>query len=142
MAFQELQIRPIRPADMPALRAIIGADVVDLSARADRALYFVAVWNGTLIGGAGVAPLPAADPYTCELHHLHVRVGVRRRIVMDALTRHCLAAAKQFLYARCYSESRVYPLRASAREWFDGLPAPASFDGVTACALLGAGPVT
>jgi hypothetical protein len=72
-------------------------------------------------------------------------------------------AARQFLYARCYFDAgvrgqvarRFYarhgfrelpahggslmrPLRASARRWMDGLPVRHTFDGVTACALLGA----
>jgi len=137
MPFKELEIRPIRPADLPALRSITGAERVELPRHADRALYLVAVWNGLLMGGAGIAPLAGADRYTCELQHLHVRAGLRRRLVVDELTRHCFAAAKQFLYARCYCESRVVPLRASARDWFDGLPERHAFDGVTACALLG-----
>ena len=137
MPFKELEIRPIRPADLPALRSITGAEGLELPRPADRAVYYVAVWNGALMGGAGIAPLAGADRHTCELHRLCVRSGLRRRLVADELIRHCLAAAKQFLYARCYFDSRVVPLRASAREWFDGLPERRSFDGVTACALLG-----
>src|SRR6185295_19939734 len=110
----------------------------------ERALYFVAVWNGMIVGGAGISPLPGADRYTCELRHLRLRAGVRRPFVADALIRHCLAAAKQFLYARCYFEAgvreqfgrRVIALRASARCWRDDTPERTTFDGVTACALL------
>jgi putative acetyltransferase len=167
-------IRPIVPADVPALLAIIatgGTELVEPADRAlysnyqrSRALYFVALVAGEVMGGAGVAPLAGADPHTCELQRLVVRNGARRRGIGEALLRHCLAAAKQFLYVRCYFEAgargqvarRFYarhgfrelaahargglmrPLRASARQWFDGVPARPTFDGVTACALLGA----
>jgi hypothetical protein len=148
MPINELEIRPIAPADLPAMRSIAAGGGFELPRPADRALYFVAVWNGMIMGGAGIAPFPGADPYTCEVRHLLVRAGVRRRIVADALVRHCVAAAKQFLYVRCYLETdargqfgrRVIALRASARRWLDDEPARSSFDGVTACALLGAGP--
>jgi predicted N-acetyltransferase YhbS len=146
MPINELEIRPITPADVPALRSMIVARGFELPRPTERALYFVAVWNGLIMGGAGVAPLPGADHYTCELQHLRVRAGVRRRIVADALVRHCVSAAKQFLYVRCVLESdvhgqlgrRVIALRASARRWQDDVPARPTFDGVTACALLGA----
>ena len=140
MPFKELEIRPIRPADLPGLRAIGGTAGMEFPRPADRSLYFVAVWSGMVMGGAGIAPLAGADRYTCELTGLRVRAGLRHRLVADALIRHCHAAAKQFLYARCCHETQVHALRASAREWFDGLPTRSSFDGVTACALLGASP--
>lgn len=171
-----IEIRPIKPADVPALLVIIATEGIELSEPADRALYsnyqrsralyFVAVRNGEVVGGAGVAPFAGADPLTCELQRLVVRPGARRRGIGEALLRHCLAAAKQFLYVRCCFETgvrgqmarRFYsrhgfrelpaqgrwimrPLRASARGWLEGVPLRPSFDGVTACALLGAGPL-
>jgi putative acetyltransferase len=173
--YSPIEIRPIRPADVPALLAIMTAAGLELPEPADRALYsnyqraralyFVALLDGEVMGGAGIAPLAGADPHTCELQRLIVRSAARRRGIGEALLRHCLTAAKQFLYVRCYFETgargqvarRFYarhgfrelprqgrtlmrPLRASARQWFDGVPARPTFDGVTACALLGAGP--
>jgi putative acetyltransferase len=170
----QIDIRPIQPADVQALLAIIVAGGIGLVEPADRslysnyqrprALYFVALVGGVVMGGAGIAPLAGADPHTCELQRLVVRNGARRRGIGEALLRHCLAAAKQFLYLRCSFEGgargqvarRFYarhgfrelaahdrgglmrPLRASARQWLDGVPARPAFDGVTACALLGA----
>jgi len=168
-------IRPVRRDDVPALLAIIATEGIELPEPADRALYsnyqrsramyFVAVRRGEVVGGAGIAPFAGIDPLTCELQRLVVSTGARRRGVGEALLRHCLAAAKQFLYVRCCFETRVRgqvarrfyarhgfrelpahghwivrPLRASARRWLDGVPARPTFDGVTACALLGAGP--
>jgi putative acetyltransferase len=169
-----IEIRPIRPADVPALLAIIARSGLELPEPADRALYssyqrsravyFVAGVDGEVLGGAGVAPLAGADPFTCELRSLIVRGGARRRGIGEALLRHCVAAARQFLYVRCYFETgvrgqvarRFYarhgfrelpadgrwimrPLRASARGLSDRAPARPTFDGITACALLGAG---
>lgn len=79
-----LEIRPIERADVPALLEIIadsrreygiGDQGVPLLEPADhalydnyqrqRALYFVAVLGGEVVGGAGVAPLAGADALTC-----------------------------------------------------------------------------
>jgi putative acetyltransferase len=173
--YPPIHIRPVEPADVPALRACFTASGFELPEPADRelywsfqrtrALYLVALVDGEVMGGAGVAPLDGADPHTCELRRLIVRSGARRRGIGEALLRHSLAAAKQFLYVRCCFETgtlgnarRFYarhgfrelppqgrtlmrPLRASAREWLDGVPVRPTFDGVTACALLGAGPL-
>lgn len=170
-----IDIRPIQPPDVPALLAILathGIELVEPASRAlyanyqrPRALYLVAAAAGEVLGGGGVAPLAGADPFTCELQRVVVRAGARRRGIGEALLRHCLAAAKQYLYARCYFETgtqgrvarRFYarhgfrelddgrwivrPLRASARH-LGSAPARPTFDGVTACALLGAGPAT
>jgi putative acetyltransferase len=168
-----IPIRPIQLADVPALLAIIAAAGHELPEPADRALYsnyqrprslyLVALVDGEVTGGAGIAPLVGADPHTCELQRLVVRSSAPRRDIGEALLRQCLSAAKQFLYVRCYFETgvrgqvarRFYarhgfrelpahggglmrPLRASARRWMDGVPTRPTFDGVTACALLGA----
>ena len=171
-----LQIRLIEPADVPALLTIIadsraeygiGGKGVELLEPADRALYgtyqrqrslyFVALLDGEIVGGAGVAPLVGADPLTCELQRMYLRRDVRGRGIGNALLEQCVKAAKQFLYVRCYVETvtqmhealefygrhgfrdltsrlgetghghndrwMVRPLRASAREWMQGVSA-------------------
>jgi putative acetyltransferase len=118
------EIRPIEPADVPALLAIIAGSRgeygtagrgVESPEPADhalyetyqrqRTLYFVALSDGEIVGGAGVAPLAGADPLTCELQRMYLRADARGRGVGDALLQRCLAAAKQFLYVRCYLET-------------------------------------
>ena len=119
-----LEIRPIQPGDVPALLTIIadsrreyGMDDrgVELLEPADlslydtyhhqRTLYFVALLGGEVVGGAGVSPLAGADPLTCELQRMYLRRDARGRGIGDALLQRCLAAAKQFLYVRCYLET-------------------------------------
>ena len=118
------EIRPIELADVPALLTIIansrgeygiGAKGVPLLEPADhalyanyqrqRTLYFVALLGGEVVGGAGVAPLAGADPLTCELQRMYLCPDARGRGIGDALLERCLAAAKQFLYVRCYLET-------------------------------------
>jgi putative acetyltransferase len=141
-----LEIRPIEPADVPALLQIIAesraeygiADrVAELLEPADhalyasyqrqRTLYFVALLGGEVVGGAGVAPLAGADPLTCELQRMYLRPDARGRGIGDALLERCLAAAKQFLYVRCYLET-VTQMHAAlefyGRHGFRDLQAP------------------
>ncbi len=141
-----LEIRPIERADVPALLEIIadsrreygiGDQGVPLLEPADhalydnyqrqRALYFVAVLGGEVVGGAGVAPLAGPDPLTCELQRMYLRSDARGRGIGDALLERCLAAARQFLYVRCYLET-VTQMQAAlefyGRHGFRDLQAP------------------
>jgi putative acetyltransferase len=139
-------IRPIEPADVPALLDIIrdsraeygiAAKGVELLEPADfalyatyqrqRTMYFVAVVDGLVAGGAGVAPLTGADPLTCELQRMYLRADVRGRGIGQALLTRCLAAARQFLYVRCYLETvaQMQPaLEFYGRHGFVNLQAP------------------
>jgi putative acetyltransferase len=124
MPIRKPQIRLIEPADVPAMLTIIAESraeygmsdrVAELLEPADRALYatyqrqrslyFVAMLDGQVVGGAGIAPLNGADPLTCELQRMYLRRNVRRRGIGHALLEHCLKAARQFLYVRCYLET-------------------------------------
>lgn len=142
----DLLIRPIELADVPALLAIIadsrreygiagrGSALLEPADHAlfatyqrQRALYFVALQDGALLGGAGVAPLAGADPLTCELQRMYLRADARGRGVGEALLRRCLAAARQFLYVRCYLETvkEMQPaLEFYGRHGFISLEAP------------------
>jgi len=146
-----LQIRPIELADVPALLQIIAdsrgeygiaAKGVPLLEPADhalyanyqrqRTLYFVALSGGEVVGGAGVAPLSGADPLTCELQRMYLRRDARGRGIGEALLERCLAAAKQFLYVRCYLET-VTQMHAALefyeRHGFRDLQAPVGRTG-------------
>jgi putative acetyltransferase len=130
-----LEIRPLELADVPALLEIIadsrrengsGEESSALLEPADhalyanyhrqRTLYFVALLGGEVVGGAGVAPLAASDPLTCELQRMYLRADARGRGIGDALLERCLAAARQFLYVRCYLEAGAQA--QAAREFY------------------------
>ncbi len=141
-----LQIRPIDPADVPALLHIIadsrreygiadrGVEVLEPADRAlyetyqrQRTLYFVAISDGEVLGGAGVAPLAGADPLTCELQRMYLRSDARGRGIGEALLQRCMAAARQFLYVRCYLETVAQmqgALQFYSRHGFVNLRAP------------------
>ena len=121
---EPFDIRIIQPADVPALLAIIadsraeygiGERGVELLEAADhalfatyqrqRSLYFVALMEGEIVGGAGIAPLASSDPLTCELQRMYLRKDARGRGLGEALLKRCLAAARQLLYVRCYLET-------------------------------------
>jgi putative acetyltransferase len=146
MPSDRLDIRPIELADVPALLRIIadsrreygiadrGVELLEPADHAlystyqrQRSLYFVAVSAGEVIGGAGVAPLAGADPLTCELQRMYLRADARGRGHGRALLGHCLAAARQFLYVRCYLETITQmqgALEFYERNGFRGLKAP------------------
>jgi putative acetyltransferase len=141
-----LLIRPLEPADVPALLDIIansrgeygiaerGVELLEPADRAlyahyqkQRSLYFVALLDGDVVGGAGVAPLAGSDPLTCELQRMYLRPDARGRGIGDALLERCLAAAKQFLYVRVYLETITQmhaALEFYGRHGFRNLQAP------------------
>ena len=143
---ERLLIRPIEPADVPALLEIIansrgeygiaerGVELLEPADHAlyatyqrQRSLYFVASLDGEVVGGAGIAPLTGSEPLTCELQRMYLRPDARGRGIGDALLQHCLAAAKQFLYVRCYLET-ITQMQAAlefyGRHGFRNLQAP------------------
>ncbi len=144
-------IRLLEPADVPALLTIIadsraeygiaerGVELLEPADRAlyatyqrQRSLYFVAVSGaavsgGEIVGGAGIAPLAGADPLTCELQRMYLRRDARGRSIGNALLEHCLKAARQLLFVRCYLETisqMQAALRFYARNGFRELQAP------------------
>jgi putative acetyltransferase len=146
-----LEIRPIELADVPALLQIIaetrgeyglaerGVELLEPADHAlyahyhrQRTLYFVALLRGEVVGGAGVAPLAGADPLTCELQRMYLRADARGCGIGDALLERCLAAARQFLYVRCYLETITQmhaALEFYGRHGFRDLQAPLGSTG-------------
>ena len=119
-------IRPITAADDAAVAAIIrrvmpefGADgagfaihdpeVGAMSAAYDRpgAAYFVVESAGRVLGGGGVAPLDGGPADTCELRKMYFLPELRGRGFGERVIRHCLDAAREHGYRRCYLETRA-----------------------------------
>jgi len=70
-----------------------------------RSAYFVALVNGDILGGAGIARLPDSDGSTCELQRMYLRRARRGLGIGHALLAQCLQAARRFQYERCYAET-------------------------------------
>ncbi len=117
-------IRPIRPADDSAMAAIIrevmtsfgacgpGYSINDPEVDAmsayypePRAAFFVVEQAGRVLGGGGIAPLTGADEDICELRKMYFLPALRGRGIGARLLRHCLDAARERDYRRCYLET-------------------------------------
>jgi putative acetyltransferase len=126
-------IRPIEPADDAAIAVVIRAVMPEFGAGGagfaihDRevdamhaayavpgARYFVVERAGEVVGGAGVAPLAGGDGAICELRKMYLLPAGRGLGAGRALMRHCLAAAREFGYRRCYIETLTGMDRAKA----------------------------
>lgn len=117
-------IRPIQPADDPAMADIIrgvmtefGADGPGFSIHdaevdrmheaysGDRAAFFVVDLGGRVIGGAGVAPLDGGEAHVCELKKMYFLPEARGRGLGRAMLDQCLDAARGIGFRLCYLES-------------------------------------
>jgi putative acetyltransferase len=141
---ERLTIRPLERHDVPAMldiirdaRAQYGLEgrVESLLEPADqslfstyqrwRTLYLVAVHDGMIVGGAGIAPLAGADPLTCELQRMYLRHDARGRGIGSRLLDACLNSARSFWFVRCYAETiseMDQALKLYARNGFETLP--------------------
>ncbi|EOX4213164.1 GNAT family N-acetyltransferase [Vibrio cholerae] len=70
----------------------------------DRSAYFVALLEGKVVGGGGIAPF-AGHADLCELKKLFLLPTSRGHGVGRALSEHCLNFAKQQGYAKCYLDT-------------------------------------
>jgi len=117
-------IRPIAPGDDAAVASVIRTVMpefgavgsgfaisdpeVDWMSRAysePRCAYFVIERNGEVMGGGGVAPLTGGDPDVCELRKMYFLPEVRGLGAGAAMMTHCLAAAREIGFRRCYLET-------------------------------------
>lgn len=124
LARTQTTLRPLERGDVPALLGIIRdaraqyglADRVDaLLEPADlamcdtygkrHAIYFVALLDDEVVGGAGIAPLAGADALTCELQRMYLKPEARGQGIGTQLLDACLDAARRFWFVRCYAET-------------------------------------
>jgi putative acetyltransferase len=124
-------LRPLQASDVHALVAIIddrrrGYGLFE-TYRRRRAAYFVAVIDGRVIGGAGIAPLAGEAGSTCELQRMYVHPDSRGQGVGFALLQQCRLRALQLGYQRCYAETtrdRIDVIACCERSGFSALTAP------------------
>lgn len=99
-------------------------------------IYFVAIENGEVIGGSGIAPLDDTNKEVCELQRMFVTKNCRGKGVGKLLMDTCLKAAKERGFKKCYLEtfeSMKDAIKLYERTGFQYLDAPMGNTGHYAC---------
>ncbi|MBY5991851.1 GNAT family N-acetyltransferase [Ferrimonas balearica] len=150
-----LHLRPIESRDDGAIAAIIRQTLVEYGANRpgfawadpelDRlsqvytgpgARYLVAELEGTLVGGAGIAPFACHLDAVCELQKMYLGPLARGRGVGQALISALLPFASEAGYRHCYLETFGPMTAAQAlyrKNGFEPLAQPWGDSGHTAC---------
>lgn len=121
---QQVTIRPIQPADNAALARIIRAALEEFGAnkpgtvyydpttdalyelfQKKGAAYFVAEYEGALLGGGGIYPSDGLPEGTCELVKMYLSPQSRGIGLGKKLIQKSLQAAQQLGYRQVYIES-------------------------------------
>lgn len=67
--------------------------------------YFIAMEDGKVLGGSGIAPLDDIDKEVCELQRMFVTKDARGRRIGRLLMDTCLTKAKEMGFKKCYLET-------------------------------------
>ncbi|ENM5852945.1 GNAT family N-acetyltransferase [Vibrio mimicus] len=92
----------------------------------DRSAYFVAILDGEVVGGGGIAPF-AHHADLCELKKLFLLPASRGYGVGKALSERCLTFAKQQGYSGCYLDTltnMTQAIKLYQQLGFEHLPHP------------------
>lgn len=142
----QVTVRPIEKRDNAAMADIIKTAMTEFGAvgpgysiiddevnamfeaySAKRCAYWVAESGGTVIGGAGIAPLREGDADTCELKKMYFKAEARGKGLGHRLIQLCLDSAREFRYRRCYLETLKRMTAANKlyeHHGFEKLPKP------------------
>lgn len=149
------EIRPVRPADDPAVARVIrevmtefGAvgrgfsiedpevDAMSEAYAGPRSVYYVLLENDEIVGGSGIAPLEGAATDLCELRKMYYLPRARGRGQGRPMMELCLEAARERGFTRCYLETMasMYGARRLYEKFgFRPLPAPEGSTGHFGC---------
>jgi putative acetyltransferase len=152
-----LVIRNIEPSDNPFLSRIVKDTLAEFGAnhpgtvyydettdhlyelfQKEGSVYFVAILDGTIIGGGGIYPTDGLAADTCELVKMYLLPQARGLGLGRTLIEKCLAFAKAHGYARVYLESMPelrQALKVYAKFGFEYLSGPMGNSGHTGCSL-------
>lgn len=119
-----LRLREVQEADNPTLASVIRESLTEFGCNipgtvftdpeTDRiaqqftlpkTIYFVAEWNGEVVGGAGINIL-AGEVDTCELQKLYLHRSARGKGIATELMKLCIAFAKSVGYKAIYLETK------------------------------------
>ncbi|MGC8751706.1 GNAT family N-acetyltransferase [Hydrotalea sp.] len=118
-------IRPIEPKDNAALAIIIRTaleefnankpgtvyfdattdDLYNLFQNHEKAQYFVAEYNGEILGGAGIYPTEGLPEGMCELVKMYLKKSARGKGLGKFLIDKCLQTAKEEGFSQVYIET-------------------------------------
>ena len=117
-------IRPIQPSDNAALANIVRTTLAEFGAnkpgtvyydpttdalyelfREPRSTYFVAEWNGEVVGGGGIYPSPGLPEGICELVKMYLLKKVKGKGLGRLLIQKCLDEAKAKGFEKIYIET-------------------------------------
>ena len=120
----DIQIRPIQPGDNTELAVIVRSALAEFGAnkpgtvyfdpttdhlyelfQAPGAVYFVALADGQVQGGAGLFPSAGLPEDTCELVKMYLRPEARGLGLAGDLLRRLMDYAKQSGYRQVYLET-------------------------------------
>lgn len=150
-----LTIRPITPADDPAMATVIRSVMMEYGASGEgysindaevdhmaeaysdpRAAYFVVADGTRVVGGGGVAHLDGGAPDVCELKKMYFLPEARGIGMGRTLLAQCLDAARERGYTRCYLET-LSVMREARRMYeragFTKIDAPMGATGHFSC---------
>lgn len=102
----------------------------------EKAVYYVAEFSGSIIGGAGVSQLENSSDNICELQKMYFSPQGRGKGYGREMMRKCLSAAKDFGYEKCYLETLPYMISAVklySKTGFEALGAPLGDTGHYSC---------
>ena len=71
-------------------------------------VYYVALWDGEIIGGAGIGELEEEGGRFCELQKMYILPKARGKGVGRKLMEQCLEFAQEAGYEKCYLETFSY----------------------------------
>ena len=120
----ETFIRTIQPSDNPDLAIIVRNTLAEFKAArpgtvyfdptTDRlfelfqtpgSIYYVALQDDTILGGAGIFPSPGLPSDTCELVKMYLLPGSRGKGLGRVLIEKCLGFAREAGYKKVYLET-------------------------------------
>ncbi|MEC8884128.1 MAG: GNAT family N-acetyltransferase [Bacteroidota bacterium] len=150
-----LQIRAVEAADNKELANLLRSILIEMgvpkvgTAYADTALdcmyetydvdqaeYFVIEEDGTLLGGAGIAPLANYKGPVCELQKMYISASLRGKGVGQRLMNTCLEFAKNQGFEQVYIETMPYMEAAQKlykKSGFEYIDGPMGCTGHSAC---------
>lgn len=121
---KDLTIRIIQPDDNKTLAKIIRDTLKEFKAnkpgtvyfdestdhlsevfKAAKSIYYVAEFNGGIVGGGGIYPSANLPEGTCELVKLYLSTAVRGKGIGKALMQKCIAFAGELGYKKIYLET-------------------------------------